>query len=142
MRAATFLLLMLAAGLAGCVPFPHYELTQPEVDGVLATAGTPRAGVMITACQGLPEYGRAFSPRRCDQVASTTTDAQGRFHFERHGRVSLFLIMDSATYEILGVQAGGGERVWYRGYWRPAPPHVDLNCELNEQLVCQSSQTP
>ncbi len=142
MRAAPFLLLVLSAGLAGCVPFPHFELTQPEVDGVLATAGVPRAGIVITACQGLPEYGRAFSPRRCDQVASTTTDAQGRFHFESHGRVSLVLIMDSATYEILGVQSGEQELVWHRGYWRPAPPHVTLSCELNEQLVCQSSQTP
>jgi hypothetical protein len=142
MRAAPILLSALTAGLAGCVPFPHFELTQPEVDGVLTTAGVPRSGVEITACQGLPEYGRALSPRRCDQVATTTTDAQGRFHFESHGRYSMFLIMDSATFEILGVQSGGRELVWSRTYWRPAPPHASLSCELGEQLVCSVSQAP
>ena len=65
--------LLLNATLAGCagqlLVAPHFVRTQPEVDGVLATAGVPRAGVRISACQGLPESGEALTPQRCDGMA-------------------------------------------------------------------------
>ena len=61
MRIPLFLLAALTATLSGCVNFvPHFVRTQPEVDGVLVSAG-----VQITACQGLSESGEALTPRRC-----------------------------------------------------------------------------
>ena len=145
MRISLFLLPALAATLSGCVNLaPHFVRTQPEVDGVLVTAGAPRAGVRITACQGLSESGEELTPHRCDGVAVATTDAQGRFHLESHGYVDTDVapVGDRSTFAILGVEAGGRELVWHQVYRRPAPPHVTLECELGDRLVCQPSQVP
>ena len=150
MRIALSLLPALAVALSACttvavpVIYPHFVRTQPEVDGVLATAGVPRAGVQIKACQGLSESGEAMTPSRCDGVAVATTDAQGRFHLESHGYVDTDLLPygDRSTFEILGVESGGRELVWHQVWRRPAPEHLTLACELGDRLVCQSSQVP
>jgi hypothetical protein len=148
MRATTGLSLALALALAGCqtLPlfYPHFVRTQPEVDGVLVSAGVPRAGVQIKACEGLSESGEQLTPSRCDRVAIVTTDAQGRFHLESHGYVDSDLIPtgDRSTFEILGVEAGGRELVWHQVWRRPSPPRLVMACELGERLVCQSSQVP
>jgi hypothetical protein len=148
MRFALTLPLALVAALAGCqnLPlfYPHFVRTQPEVDGVLVSAGVPRAGVQIKACEGLSESGEELTPSRCDRVAIATTDSQGRFHLESHGYVDSDLIPtgDRSTFEILGVESGGRERVWHQVWRRPAPRRLALACELGERLVCQSSQLP
>ena len=151
MRIALCLLAALTVALAGCagppVPvlfYPHFVRTQPEVDGVLVTAGVPRAGVQITSCQGLSESGEQLTPRRCDRFATVTTDAQGRFHLESHGYVDTDLVPlgDRSTFEILGVESGGRELVWHQVWRRPAPQHLALECALGDRLVCQSPQNP
>ena len=142
MRRAALPVLTLAAGLAGCIPLPHHELTQPEVDGVLTSAGVPRAGVVITACQGLPGITGRMDPAHCDGMVSVTTDAQGRFHLPSHERFSLVVIMDSATWDILSVESGGRTLGWKTAHWRPAPPYEALDCELGEQLTCKVRQAP
>jgi len=148
MRIALLLPVLLTTTLAGCASqllvAPHFVRTQPEVDGVLATAGVPRAGVRITACQGLSESGEALTPRRCDGVAIATTDAQGRFHFESHGYVDTDLLPygDRSTHAILGVEASGRELVWHQAWRRPAPERLALACELGERLVCKSPEGP
>jgi len=135
---------VLAAALAGCVPmvYPHAERTQPEVDGLLASGGVPRAGVRISACQGVPEGGVALSSHRCDGVAWATTDAQGRFHFERIERSKLMLDHHTAAYVILTVESSGHEMTWHRDYPGEAPMHEALRCELGERLACESAQIP
>ena len=135
-------------GLAACantyLPYPHFVRTQPEVDGVLVTAGLPRAGVRITACQGLSESGEQLTPSRCDRTAVAVTDAQGRFHLESHGYVETEAIPfgDQSTFEILGVESGGRELVWHQVWRRPAPERLALACELGERLVCHAPQVP
>ena len=149
MRVAVVLPCLLTIILSGCAgPFPggvlapHFVRTQPEVDGVLLTAGVPRAGVQVMACQGLSETGVALSPRRCDAIALSTTDAQGRFHFESHGYVETAPVPlgDRSTYEILGVDTGGRDLVWHQVWERPAPERLSLSCELADRLVCKESQ--
>jgi hypothetical protein len=132
--------LALAAALAGCAPllYPHGERTQPDVDGQLLSDGTPRAGVRITACQGVPEGGVELSSHRCDGVAWATTDAQGRFHFERVERSKLLLDNHTAAYVILTVEANGHELTWHRDYPGEAPAREALRCELGERLVCRT----
>ena len=148
MRIALLLPVLLTATLAGCasqlIVAPHFVRTQPEVDGVLVTAGQPRVGVRITACQGLSESGESLTPRRCDGMAIATTDAQGRFHFESHGYVDTDLLPygDRSTHAILGIEAGGRELVWHQVWRRPSPERLTLACELGERLVCQSTQVP
>ena len=148
MRIALLLPVLLAATLAGCASqllvAPHFVRTQPEVDGVLVTAGVPRAGVRITSCQGLSESGEALTPRRCDSTAVAITDAQGRFHLESHGYVDTDVLPygDRSTFEILGIESGGRERVWHQAWRRPAPERLSLACELGERLVCQPTQAP
>jgi len=130
--------LVLAAGLAGCVPplYPHAQRTQPEVDGQLLSAGVPRAGVRISACRGVPEGGVELSSHRCDSVAWATTDPEGRFHFERTERTKLFLDNRFAAYVILTVESGGRELTWHRDYAAEAPMHETLRCELGAKLAC------
>jgi len=151
MRGSVLLPCLLTFILSGCVgPLPvgvlspHFVRTQPEVDGVLVTAGAPRAGVQIMACQGLSESGVALTPRRCDGIALSTTDAQGRFHFESHGYVETTALPmgDRSTYAILGVDSGGRDLVWHQVWERPAPERLKLACELGERLVCKESQVP
>ena len=148
MRIALLLPVLLTATLAGCagqlLVAPHFVRTQPEVDGVLVTAGVPRAGVRITACQGLSESGEALTPRRCDGVAIATTDARGHFHFESHGYVDTDVLPygDRSTHAILGIESGGRELVWHQAWRRPAPERLSLACELGERLVCQATQAP
>lgn len=148
MRIYLLLPVLIAATLAGCasqlIVAPHFVRTQPEVDGVLVTTGVPRAGVRITACQGLSETGEALTPRRCDGMAVATTDAQGRFHLESHGYVDTDLLPygDRSTYAILGVESGGRELVWHQVWRRPAPERLTLACELGDRLVCQARQVP
>ena len=151
MRVPVLLPCLLTVVLSGCVGsfpggvlVPHFVRTQPEVDGVLVTAGAPRAGVQIMACQGLSETGVALTPRRCDGMALSTTDAQGRFHFESHGYVETAPVPlgDRSTYAILGVDSGGRDLVWHQVWQRPAPEHLSLSCELGDRLVCQPSQVP
>jgi hypothetical protein len=136
--------LALAAGLAGCVPmvYPHAERTQPEVDGQLLSAGVPRAGVRISACQGVPEGGVELSSHRCDGVAWATTDAQGRFHFERIERSKLMIDNHTAAYVILTVESPGRETTWHRDYPGEAPLHETLRCELGQKLACETAQVP
>jgi hypothetical protein len=133
--------LALAAGLAGCVPmvYPHAQRTQPEVDGQLLVAGQPRAGVRISACQGVPEGGVELSSHRCDGVAWATTDAEGRFHFEKIEREKLYLDNRYAAYVILTTESGGRELTWHHDYPAEAPLHETLRCELGEKLVCTAS---
>ena len=148
MRISLLLPVLVAAASAGCagqlLVAPHFVRTQPEVDGVLVTAGVPRAGVRITACQGLSESGEALTPRRCDGLAIATTDAEGRFHIESHGYVDTDVLPygDRSTHAILGIESGGRERVWHQAWRRPAPERLALACELGERLVCQSTQVP
>ena len=148
MRIYLLLPVLIAATLAGCASLlivaPHFVRTQPEVDGVLVTTGVPRAGVRITACQGLSETGEALTPRRCDGMAVATTDAQGRFHFESHGYVDTDLLPygDRSTHAILGIESGGRELVWHQVWRRPAPERLALACELGDRLVCQPTQVP
>jgi len=136
--------LALAAGLAGCAPlvWPHGERTQPEVDGQLVSAGAPRAGVRISACQGVAQSGVELSSHRCDGVAWATTDAQGRFHFEPIERSKLLLDNHGAAHVILTVEATGRELTWHRDYAGEAPLRESLRCELGERLVCQTAQIP
>ena len=145
MRLSLLAVPALAATLAGCVNFfPHFVRTQPEVDGVLVTAGAPRAGVQIAACEGLRQTGNELAPRHCDRFALATTDAQGRFHLESHGYVDTDLLPygDRDTFEILGVESGGREMVWHQVWRRPSPEHLTLACELGDRLVCQPAQIP
>lgn len=134
----------LAAALAGCVPlvYPHGERTQPEVDGQLLSAGVPRAGIRISACQGVPEGGVELSSHRCDGVAWATTDAQGRFHFEPIERRKLMLDRHTAAYVILTVESPGRELTWHRDYPGEAPVHESLRCELGDRLACETAQVP
>ena len=147
MRVSPLLAVSLLA-LAGCalvrLPAPHFVRTQPEVDGVLMTAGAPRAGVHISACEGLSEAGVQLSPGRCDRVALATTDAQGRFHLESHGYVETEAIPfgDQSTFEILGIDVGGRELVWHQVWRRPAPERLALVCELNDRRLACQPQVP
>ena len=131
--------LALATGLAGCAPlvYPHAERTQPAVDGQLLSAGAPRAGVRISACQGVPEGGVELSSHRCDGVAWATTDDQGRFHFEPLERSKLLLDNHFAAYVILTVDSNGHELTWHRDYPGEAPARETLRCELGNRLVCR-----
>jgi hypothetical protein len=135
---------ILLLALAGCAPvlYPHGERTQPEVDGQLLSAGAPRAGVRISACQGVPEGGVELSSRRCDGVAWATTDDQGRFHFERVERSKLLIDNHFAAYVILTTEAGGRERSWHRDYPGEAPIHEQLSCDLGEKLACRTAPLP
>ena len=148
MRIALLPSLLLAATVAGCASqllvAPHFVRTQPEVDGVLASAGVRRAGVRITACQGLSESGEALTPRRCDGTAVAVTDAQGRFHFESHGYVDTDALPygDRSTHAILAIDSGGRELVWHQVWRRPSPERLALACELGDRLVCQATQAP
>ena len=134
----------LAAALDGCMPlpYPHGERTQPEVAGRLLSAGAPRAGIRISACQGVPEGGVELSSHRCDGVAWTTTDAQGRFHFEPVERRKLMLDHHTAAYVILTVESSGRELTWHRDYPGEAPAHESLRCELGDRLACETAQVP
>jgi hypothetical protein len=145
MRFVGLPVLVLASALAGCVNFfPHFVRTQPEVDGVPVAAGAPRAGVRISACEGLVGAGLELTPSRCDRAAVATTDAQGHFHLEAHGYVDTDLgpMGDRSTFEILAVVSGGRELVWHQVWQRPAPPRLTLACELGDRLVCQAPQVP
>lgn len=139
-----FLFLLATLALAGCAPVlgPHGERTQPEVDGQLLVAGVPRAGVRISACQGVPEGGVELSSHRCDGVAWATTDAQGRFHFEKVERSKLMIDNHFAAYVILSTDEEGRERTWHRDYPREAPLHESLRCELGDKLACETAQVP
>jgi hypothetical protein len=130
--------------LAGCAPVlhPHGERTQPEVDGQLLSAGVPRAGMRISACQGVPEGGVELSSRRCDGIAWATTDAQGRFHFEPIERRKLMLDHHTAAYVILAVESTGRELTWHRDYPGEAPVHESMRCELGDKLACETAQVP
>ena len=130
---------LLTLALAGCAPvlYPHGERTQPEVDGQLLSAGVPRAGVRISACQGVPEGGVELSSHRCDGIAWATTDADGRFHFERVERSKLLLDNHTAAYVILTAESNGHQLTWHRDYPGEAPARESLRCELGERLVCR-----
>ena len=133
--ASTFLL---AAAVSGCVWAPRYVRSHPQIDGVLASAGAPRAGVTITACIDEPPY-PSWTPDKCEHHLSTTTDEQGRFHFEGAGKLHLLLYgAGDVPFDLLTVKDGDRELSWHR--FDPSPPlRTQMACELGERLVCTAT---
>lgn len=139
MRYAILLSLAIGCGLAGCAPIPHFERTQPEIDGVVSVAGVPRAGVEVSACLGYPAFRASDAPEPgCERRVSTTTDAQGRFHLEGFGHVRLMMAFLGDPVWRFGVTASdaGRESSWHRGGIGSPPAHVDLQCTFAEKLDC------
>ena len=135
MRLALIGLVALTAGLAGCVAAPHYVRSHPQIDGVLASAGVPRAGVTVGTCLDEPPY-PSWTPDKCEHRLSTTTDEQGRFHFEGAGELHLLLFgAGDVPFDLLTVKDGDRELSWHR--FDPSPPMRTLMaCELGERLMC------
>ena len=69
-------LCLVAAGLAGCVPWPHHYLTAPRISGTVSAGGRPMAGVHVQLADLMQASGEvAAAATRLD----TVTDAQGHF---------------------------------------------------------------
>lgn len=135
MRFAVPILVASTAALAGCVAAPHYVRSHPQIDGVLASAGVPRAGVTVGTCLDEPPY-PSWTPDKCEHRLSTTTDEQGRFHFEGAGKLHLLLFgAGDVPFDLLTVKDGDRELSWHR--FDPSPPmRTQMACELGERLVC------
>ena len=135
MKLAGFGIAALTAALAGCVPAPHYVRSHPQIDGVLASAGAPRAGVTVGTCLDEPPY-PSWTPDKCEHRLATTTDEQGRFHFEGAGKLHILLFgAGDVPFDLITVKDGERELSWHR--FDPSPPlRTQMACELGERLVC------
>ncbi len=135
MKLAGFGIAALTAALAGCVPAPHYVRSHPQIDGVLASAGVPRAGVTVGTCLDDPPY-PSWTPDKCEHRLLTTTDEQGRFHFEGAGKLHLLLLgAGDVPFDLITIKDGDRELAWHR--FDPSPPmREQMACELGERLVC------
>jgi hypothetical protein len=71
-----WLMYIMYAGLAGCVPWPHHYLTAPRIAGTVVKAGQPVAGAHIQLSDVMDESGETASTARKLEVV---TDAQGHF---------------------------------------------------------------
>ena len=71
--------LLVFLSLAGC--FPYRELYRPDIDGAVVDRDSrPVAGVEVKTCS----YSRWQRPTiDCPRQASSTTDLDGGFHFDR-----------------------------------------------------------
>ena len=116
------LLLPLALSLTACLPAPHRVYLAPRISGTVSRDGEPVAGAQLRL--------RATGT---EQVASTITDADGRFDLGPLSELALTtsLLRDPSYAYVLELSAAGSD---YPGLTQNeegfAPPLLPLDCDL------------
>jgi hypothetical protein len=139
------LTLAMVGVLAGCVPWPHHQLTAPAIRGTVLRAGQPAAGVRVQLADVMTSSGEMASAA---QHQETVTDAQGRFslgpirRFSWHATVPLVSVsLHTAPW---GLRMGTGADAWKAG-WLSDPtlfgdiPRVPLVATCDAVAATKSS---
>lgn len=139
-----FLLCILFTGLAGCVPWPHHQITAPRITGTVIHAGKPVVGTPVMLTDVMEDAGNIADTA---QSQETVTDAQGHFslgpirRFSWHASVPLVGVSQhTAPWALL---LGAGEV--YASGWVSDPtlfgevPHVPLVATCDDRGTEKSS---
>src|SRR5262245_61157915 len=119
-------LLVLAAFLVGCVPFPHRVTASPAITGKVHRNETPieNAGVYIENGGGQCSF---------NGKVLTRTNQKGDFRFQPRKQWRFFLVMDPA-YSLRVCIADGEKR--YEGWMESRigyPADMTLDCDLENE---------
>ena len=72
-------------GLAGCIPWPHFESDQHAASGVVVRGGAPVAGAVVQTCSYSSWHEAPTDPADCLVHDVLTTGPDGAFRIpERH----------------------------------------------------------
>ena len=121
--------LLLAAGISGCVatPDPGMQRYTPEINGAVTMDGVPVEGARVT-------YHRILQTGRCaTSKDQTLTDANGKFHIP-HRDVFRFWQSMGDPINVWGICISGpeGEVMGWRGEGLGYPPtQATFSCELS-----------
>ena len=138
MRCTVVLSLLSVTLPAGCVPYPHVERIRPEIDGFLTIDGIARTGVEVRSCLDADAYSYQAHPHACEHKATTTTDAQGRFHLEGYREFEMMLFLgDRISMVGLTVKDADREASWHRSGFGPSVDRATLSCALMADLACR-----
>ncbi|HET7232333.1 MAG TPA: carboxypeptidase-like regulatory domain-containing protein [Longimicrobium sp.] len=121
------LALALLSGAGGCLPIPHTKTIAPPIEGRFVDEhGDPITGARVA-------LSTVWADSTCASPSSaTTTDAGGRFSFERVRRRETWLPLMGDWFERFWVCAGTGER-FGPGFGAllgvPSPRLASLTCK-------------
>ena len=120
-----------AFALGGCVPIPHMENSNLEINGSVTREGQPVAGAPVEICA---KWGEA---NHCALGQITQTDERGQFHIqaERHLVILMPLLGDRLSRIGITVTVGGlSLRTVYATMGTPRL--VTLLCVVTDELKC------
>lgn len=122
-------LFSVAAALSACVPFPHYALISPTVDGRVHRNGRPidNANVYI-------EHPPGGQPK-CSPTGrvATRTGSDGHFRFDMRKELRFILAMDPGCNWQVCIDDGTAHYLgWFENRIGCPSAQVALDCNLND----------
>jgi hypothetical protein len=134
----TFLLTILKMGaslglmlaLGACVPFPHYEVVLPSIDGKVHRNGKPVTDAIVYfEYPDSPGSSCTFQ----SEVFSRTNN-EGQFQFAERQQFSFFVFMDRwVTWQICITDGSARYQGWYEKRFGGHLSEIRFNCNLENK---------
>lgn len=119
-----------AAVLSACVPFPHYQLVSPAIDGKVHRNGRPieNANVYIQH----PADGKPKCSSKGEVAART--DSDGHFRFGMRKELQFILAMDhGCNWQVCIAEGASSYLGWFENGLGCPSAKMTFDCNLNDQ---------